>query len=384
MAFALALALVACSGTTPVLAEPPPQAIESSCLDARTPVDLLICSDAPLLRLAAKVNDAFAAQSARTAAAGQAELIAGHEVWLRQRLERCNVPATGPALSLTQRWQAAPCLEALYRERLVALGGPAAPAVPVPASDPGFIHPLCLDALLGGLAAEAEAEDETISLADCTHGNRHVPVSTTTDGSVRAEGAVAGVPTTITYRRIGRLTEGREIFAVWSSAGETGSFSAVAEVALAGGGRHGPMLRAQALIDGGDRCDGGIAAVRLVDPRTLEIDFNATAAAFLAVADDDFPEDIYADELLPCTECCFGTVRFRHDLGSGTRTLVSGRLDRTAWDGVATSDTGGAVLACVRAAVTALAPQLPHVFSVEEMRKLSQNVQQACPLCPGL
>ena len=380
---ALALALLACTGAAAVAAEPAPQAVASGCLDARTPVDLLICSDATLLRLAAEVNDAFAAQSERTAA-GQAELLAGQETWLRQRLDRCGIPARGHALALVQRWQAAPCLEALYRDRLVALGGQAGPAAPMPASDPAFIHPLCLDALLGGLAAEAEAEAETISLADCTHGNRHVPVSTAADGSVSAEGAVAGVPTTITYRRIGRLGDGREIFAVWSSAGESGSFSAVAEVVREGDGRHGPMLRARALIDGGDRCDGGIAAVRLVDPRTIEIDFNATAAAFLAVADDDFPEDIYGEELLPCWECCFGTVRFRHDLGSGARTLVSGRLDRTAWDGVATSDTGGAVLACVRAAVTAIAPQLPHTFSVEEMRKLSQNVQQACPLGPGL
>jgi uncharacterized protein YecT (DUF1311 family) len=381
--FALALALLACAGAASVAAEPPPQAVASGCLDARTPVDLLICSDATLLRLAVKVNDAFQAQSERTAAAGQAELIAGQEVWLRQRLERCHVPASGLALSLTQRWQAAPCLDALYRERLVALGGRAGPAAPMPASDPGFIHPLCLDALLGGLAAEVEAEDETIPLADCTHGNRHLPVSTARDGSLSAEGAVAGVPTTITYRRIGRLPEGREIVAVWSSAGESGSFSTVAEVALDRDGRHGPMLRARALVDGGDHCDGGIASVRLVDPRTLEIDFNATAAAFLAVADDDFPEDIYADELLPCSECCFGTVRFRHDLASGARTLVSGRLDRTAWDGVATSDTGAGMLTCVRAAVAAIAPQLPHAFSVEEMRKLSRNVQQACPLGPG-
>ena len=385
MVFALALALVACSGTASVLAEPPPQAIESSCLDARAPVDLLICSDATLLRLAGKVNDALRAQSQRTAAAGQAELIAGQQVWLQQRSDRCHVRAAGPALTLTQRWQAAPCLDVLYRERLAALGGPAEPVAAVPAiGDPALIHPLCLDALLGGLAAEAEAEDERIPLADCTRGNRHLPVSLSTDGGVSAEGAVAGVPTTITYRRVGRLPDGREIFVVWSSAGESGSFSVVAEVALAGNGGQGPMLRARALVDGGDRCDGGIAAVRLVDPRTIEIDFDATAAAFLAVADDDFPEDIYADELLPCTECCFGTVRFRHDLASSERTLVSGRLDRTAWDGVATSDTGGAVLACVRTAVAAIAPQLPHVFSVEEMRKLSRNVQQTCPLGPGL
>lgn len=379
----LALALLAFAFAPLAAAEPPPQAVDSGCLDAVAPVDLLICSDATLLRLAGKVNDALRAQSERAAAGKQAELIAGQQVWLRQRLDRCHVPATGSALSLTQRWQAAPCLDTVYRERLVALGGQAGPAVPMPPRDSAFIHPLCLDALLGGLAAEVEAEDETIPLGDCTLGNRHVPVRTAPDGSVSAEGAVAGVPTTITYRRIGHLAEGREIFAVWSSAGESGSFSVVAEVALEGAGQHPPMLRASALVDGGDRCDGGIAAVRLVDPRTLEIDFNATAAAFLAVADDDFPEDIYADELLPCAECCFGTVRFRHDLSSGARTLVSGRLERTAWDGVATSDTGAAVLACVRAAITAIAPQLPHAFSVEEMRKLSQNVQKACPLGPG-
>ncbi|MFZ1415658.1 MAG: lysozyme inhibitor LprI family protein [Defluviicoccus sp.] len=380
----MALALVAGLGTASVAAESPPQPVDSGCRDATAPVDLLICSDATLLRLTAKVNDAFAVQRERTAAASQAALVAGQQHWLQQRLDRCHVPAAGPALSLSQRWQAAPCLDALYRERLVALGGAAEPVAAVPAGDPAFIHPLCLDALLGGVVAEAEAELDTISLADCTHGNRHVPVSTTTDGSMSAAGAVAGMPTTITYRRVGRLPDGHEIFAVWSSAGDSGSFSTVAEVAREGDGAPGPKLRARALIDGGDRCDGGIAAVRLVDRRTLEIDLNVTAAAFLAVADDDFPEDIYADELLPCTECCFGSVRFRHDLGSGERTLVSGRLDRTAWDAVATSDTGGAVLACVRAAVAAVAPQLPHVFSVEEMRKLSQNVQQACPLRPGL
>ena len=418
-AIALTLALsVGLAGTPGALELAPPPTGATGCLEASTPVALLICSDATLVRLAAAVGETFAERLARAGGEARAALALGQEQWLSQRLDRCQVPATGPALSLARRWQAAPCLADLYRERLTALGAqlnptpasptpanptpasptpanptpanptpasptPASPTPAEPARPPGFIHPLCLDAILGGLASEAEAEEEAVPLAECTRGNRHIPVVEAGDGSVTAEAAVAGVPTAVRYRRIGRLADGRELLDVAASAGDAGSFSAVVEVRIDPHGRQAPLLRARAIVDGGDRCDGGIAAVRLIDPRALEIDFNATAAAFLAVADEDFPEDLYAEELIPCAECCFGTVRFRHDLASGERTLLSGRLDQKAWDGVATSDTGAAVLDCVRTAVAHIAPKLPHVFTVEEMRKLSQNVQQACPFGPG-
>ncbi|MBV8652776.1 MAG: DUF1311 domain-containing protein, partial [Alphaproteobacteria bacterium] len=123
---------------TPIASAAP--AASFDCAAARLPIEKLICQSDELSALDAAVGRAFAARHAGAAPADQPTVLEEQRAWLRGRLGRCNVPATGASPA---GGSATSCLIDLYRDRLAALApslaatptaGPSATVTPSGAS----------------------------------------------------------------------------------------------------------------------------------------------------------------------------------------------------------------------------------------------------------
>ncbi len=255
------------------------------CFEAKAPVEMVICNDPVLNALDVRMAEVYAPQRDRMRDSQRA--------WLRERLTACGIPTKPRPLGPTDVWRHAGCLVEQYRSRLAALGAPE----PVP--DPGLateIHPLCIAAAL--------SPGEELMLPDlalCQAGTRHVPVESGPDGALVAYGADIGIPTWISIWPMATLPNGRSAGLVYYNGGGTGTFSSV----IAWGGGKMPVV--ESLIEGGDRCMGGITEAAYDAPDWL-VSYSATAGDAGSVL--DLPEDLTAD--LPfCAICCYAELDVR-------------------------------------------------------------------------
>ncbi|MFA7431571.1 MAG: hypothetical protein WCZ23_15540 [Rhodospirillaceae bacterium] len=255
------------------------------CVDAKAPVEHVICNDPILNDLDVRMAEVYAAQRDRARDS--------QRLWLRERLIACGIPPKGEEPSQTEMWAVAGCLVDQYRARLAALGAPTPEAEASPAPD---VHPLCVAAALSG--------GDEIMLADlaaCQAGTRHVPVERAADGALTAYGASMGFPTWISVRPLAVLPTGRQAALVHYNGGGTGTFSSV----IAYGGGKMPVV--EALVGGGDRCMGGITAAAYEAPDWL-VTVSVTAADVGAAL--DLPEDQTAD-MPGCAICCYAELEVR-------------------------------------------------------------------------
>jgi uncharacterized protein YecT (DUF1311 family) len=356
------------------------------CQRASRPIEDLICGDAELLRLDALLAEALAGRRETTPEAGRAALLAEERAWADESLVRCRVPAVGEPLGLPQQWQAAPCLAEFYRERLSRLGRPQ-PAVAT-AHDSGFIHPLCVDLVVGtmnNLDGDGTPEQVSVPLNACNQGHRHIAVEKTADGFLAAEGASDGFRTRVAYRIVGTLKDGRLIAQLNSSSGAGGVVSEIDELRRAAvPGQSETMLSGRILLEGGERCNGGIARAEVIEGRLLQVDYHATPMDLLATSAEDFPLDAYDGQIDACEECCFATLRYRHDPATGEETFVGATVKEigAAAPPGTPPRSAAAVQACFEKRVRQAAGQLPHTFSPQELRALADDVRQNCPLAP--
>lgn len=267
------------------------------CVQAKAPVEHLICNDPVLNRLDERLAEVYAPQKA-TARDSQ-------RAWLRQRLEACAIPARGEAPTPPQVWAAAPCLVAQYRQRLDVLGAP--DAVPESPADGPAVHPLCLSEGLGfGDRAPFSAAD----LAACAAGTAHIPVEPGRDGDWVAYGLSWGFPTWTSAKPLEDLPDGRKSWLLAFSTGGTGVFSSVVAAGPDG---------VEVMVPGGDRCMGGITAAHL--------EGGAWIARLNAVGEDlarvlGVPDDM-AGDLPYCSICCAGEVEARFPLDGGAEEVVA-------------------------------------------------------------
>jgi uncharacterized protein YecT (DUF1311 family) len=358
----------------------PARAEEASfdCLKATAPIEQLICSDPQLLTLDAALGDAFAAHRQRLPEKDRAGALAEQRAWLAERLKQCGVPAKGEEVPPELRWRTAPCLDEMYRTRLAALGAPAEAPPPLPQlAESGFIHPACLLTIIEQDPQERAASPPHIPLAACARGNRHIPVSAGNEGSFSAPGAADGYPTWLSYRLLGNLPDGRDVAVVWYNSGGTGQFSELYLLRRAPTPDHSDVVLSGELIGGGgDRCNGGVEQAKLVDARTLEVDYWVTPLDLLSEVDEDVAERAF-DDLLSCAICCIGTVRRRLDVSTSKETTFSATITQFPSDEMA---SGGprSVQACFDGLVRKAAGPLPHTFSGEELRALAAAFAKTC------
>jgi uncharacterized protein YecT (DUF1311 family) len=373
--FVLVFAAVAL-GWTPA----PAEEASFDCLKATAPIEQLICSDPQLLTLDGALGDAFAADRQRLPEKDRPGALAQQRAWLAERLKQCGVPAKEEeVLAPELRWRAAPCLDEMYRARLAALGAPAEVAptpLPQPA-EPGFIHPACLWTIIEQDPQERAAPAPHFPLAACARGNRHIPVSAGNEGSFSAPGAADGYPTWLSYRLLGNLPDGRDVAVVWYNSGGTGQFSELYLLRRAPTPDHRDVVLSGELIGGGgDRCNGGVEQAKLVDARTLEVDYSVTPLDLLSEADEDIAERAF-DDLLSCAICCIGTVRRRLDVSTKKETTLSATITQFLSDEMA---SGGprSIQACLDGLVRKAAGPLPHTFSAAELTGLAQTFASTC------
>lgn len=357
------------------------------CLQAGTPIELLICSDPQLTEMDGRLGEAFAVARRRLATPERDAAQAAQRAWLAERLTRCGVPAKGDDVPSELRWKAAPCLDEMYRARLAALGATPPPVVtpPAQASDRGFLHPACLWGIveqdLDQQADTPATPSERIPLGACARGNRHIPVDESEDG-LSSPGATDGSRTSITYRSIGTLPDGREVVIVWYGTGGSGQFSELFVV------RRTPTadgrdvdLQAELAAGGGDRCNGGIASARLAGPGRVEVDYQVTPLDLLSEADEPLADE-NMDTLALCAVCCTGTVRRSVDLSNHEETTVSATVDR-----LLSRDAEGLVSASAQACfdnvLAKAAGTLPHTFTAAELHTVASTFAQTCRPAPG-
>lgn len=267
------------------------------CVQAKAPVEHLICNDPVLSRLDERMAEAYAA---RKASARDSQ-----RVWLRERLDACAIPAKGAVPSTAQVWAAAPCLVGQYRQRLEALGAPD-PAAPAPKDGPA-VHPLCLSEGLGFGDRDPFGVDE---LAACVAGTAHIPVEPGREGGWEAYGLSWGFPTWTSAKPLDDLPDGRKSWLLAFNTGGTGVFTSVVATGANG---------IEVMVPGGDRCMGGITAARLED--------SAWIARLNAVGEDiarvlGVPEGTGGD--LPyCSVCCAGEVEARFPLDGGAEEVIA-------------------------------------------------------------
>jgi uncharacterized protein len=371
----IALALAVMAATTP---EGAAQQASFDCSQASVPIEYLICSDPQLLGLDGAVGEAFAQTRNTSNKQQRSTALAEQKKWLAARLSRCNVPATGASVSAEVRWQAAPCLDAMYRERLVELGQPAeaVPSIPPAQSGPNFIHPNCLWPLI---EQDSEENDETppIPLGACARGNRHIPVNDDAELGISAQGAADGYLTWLSYKILGVLPDGREPAIVRYNSGGSGNFSELYLLRRTQSSDGGETILTGELIDaGGDRCNGGIARAKLIDARTLEVDYNVTPLDLLSEADEAVAEE-HMDDVASCAICCMGTVRNHIDIASMAETSLSVTIDQ-----LVNEDTGRVAAndpqACLDGIIGKAAGKLPHTFPIAELKPLAQAFVKVC------
>jgi len=358
------------------------------CLQASLPIENLICSDPQLLAMDGDLGDAFAAVRRRLPASGRDAALAEQRAWLAERLTRCGVPAKGEEVAPELRWKAAPCLDAMYRARLTALGASPPPAVVMPAAanERGFLHPACLwSAVEQDMEQQAAATDGPgpgrIPLGACLRGSRHIPIEETGIG-LSSPGASDGTSTSIAYRSIGTLADGREAIVVWYNTGGSGLFSEIFVL------RRTPSadgrdieLSADLVGGGGDRCNGGIAAATLSGPQTLEVDYQVTPLDLLSEADETLADE-NMDTLALCAVCCTGTVRRSLDLASKQETTVSATVDLLL-SREAEGGGSGSAQACFDSVIAKAAGSLPHTFPAAELKTLAKTFARTCRPAPG-
>jgi uncharacterized protein len=369
----------------------PAQQASFDCLQAQQPIETLICSDPQLIELDGALEAAFLTHRQRLAAKQREAALQEQRAWLAERLSRCGVPAQGGEVGQEVRWRAAPCLDAMYRERLAKLGAAQTPppVLPAMAAQPGFIHPACLWGLIEQEAEPADdgakVEKARIPLAACARGNRHIPVEQDEDRGLLASGASDGFPTWLSYRFVGILPDGREVAIIWYNAGGSGQFS---ELYLfrrtPTPDRSDVLLEGEPIAGGGDRCNGAITEASLVDPGTLEIDYAVTPLDLLSEADEELA-DAHMDSLSLCAVCCTGSVRRRLAIASKTETTVSATVERLL-SRDATEDaldyTDEPKQICFDDILAKAAGTLPHTFPPAELKAIAQSFAKTCVSAP--
>jgi uncharacterized protein YecT (DUF1311 family) len=265
------------------------------CDKANAPAERLICGDSELVRLDALMGETYARRRAGLGDAERKSLLEQQRAWLKGRLAQCGIPAQGGEPEEKQIWAWAPCLADRYRERLSALGV-ADPAPKLPA-DAGFVHPLCMLRVVGSVVGEDEPAPTPLQA--CNNAYRHIPVDR--DDPAGFSAARGGIlPESVTYHLVGALADGGQVVTVDYWGGGTGQFSSVYKLV-----RNGDILTGSLITVGGDRCNGGVNDVKVVDGRTVRVSFNGSpydlAAQVLADAEQ-------ASALPSCAICCTGTA----------------------------------------------------------------------------
>lgn len=255
------------------------------CLEAKAPVEHVICNDPVLNALDDRMAEVYAAQR-DTARASQ-------RVWLRERVAACGLPAKVDEPVEADVWRHAGCLVDQYRNRLAALGAPEQ----VPESGPATeLHPLCVAAVLF-----SDPESTPLDLALCHTGTRHVPVEAGDDGALVAYGVRLGFSTWISVQPVATLPDGRRAGLVHYNGGGTGTFSSI--VAYAGG----TTPEVELLIGGGDRCNSGITKAAHEAP-DWQVSYAVTAADVGAAL--ELPEG-QTEDLPFCAICCHAELDVR-------------------------------------------------------------------------
>jgi len=276
--------------------------------------------------------------------------------------------------------------------------------------NPPIVHPLCVQQLATMIDFHFQgASERPVATAECNR--RFADVAVEQEGDV----ALAAAPGTgevrrpfYQYRVVGRHEPDIALLRVAEGGGGTGVFSALVFVAgwpdvpTAAEIDERDAMRQVGLLEGGDRCNGGIAEASVAPPATLRLGeritpfdlftFRSTRAIrhdparglYEAVENPDaatLPPRLAElepyDDLDTAAASCIGVATTEFDLEAGTAALVSitvTRLIDEDPDRVARHRHQ----ACFNRVVATAIPSFPQTLSPAEVTALAETFETEC------
>ena len=202
---------------------------------------------------------------------------------------------------------------------------------------PFNIHPLCLDGLIGALDSSApdEVEVKANTLVQCQGAEIEV--------EIQENSALA-------YTGVESLSKGYAAYTIMGDLSASEGFVFRFEISGGGSGRFTSlwlfegeatsgenMVRMSRLADGGDRCNGSISNVKIIEGATgddLIIERVITPYAFMFESDNlpsSFRDIEPYSDLANCAACCAGTMTTRRTISDkGAGSVVGFRILKTS------------------------------------------------------
>jgi uncharacterized protein len=364
---AAAITLVALSSRSPVVAQLNGSA-SFDCQKMEAPVEKMICSDPVLIKLDARLGEAYIARRDALSPTAAADFARSEHVWLTQRERHCVFPPKGDDTSVVE------CLITEYRTRLTELGaGDVDPPAPSPLP-PGTIHPLCVAATVVALMnlGDPIPPPPPIVLPDCASRMAHIPV-TQRDGYFESDTANGGYLGYFGYKPVGRLPNGNEAAIVFQNWG--GTLTASAVVALRrrpdAGGRT--TLLTSMIFAGGDRCGGGGIGAASVQGAEVIVEQEMTPLTFLTEAG---AKSTHVQKLPRAANDCLGTLRVTVSAG---RQPTPPQFATISADGFYALDhAGGGPAKCLAGLLHNGVDSFPHTYARVEMENVAKAFDAQC------
>jgi uncharacterized protein YecT (DUF1311 family) len=341
----------------------------------------LICSDGGLAKLDRALADVFAARRKELPAEQAQLLLQQQRDWLKTRGTACPVTAApnDDELKLPVRWKATACVASLYRNRLAALGAPVQDAQAAEAAAQGYAHPLCIAAAQPSLGDNAAPS--AVPLKACNAGNQANQPEHSGQSLVVHNPQTAMYPV-VSYQTLGTLPDGREVGFLYRNAGNTLESTEIIALRRAAQPNGDTLLTTETLIQGGDRCIGGLYAAQRTGDAVVVTE-HATPVGLLKAAGAKTSSGGQKETLSDCAACCAGTVSrswLVRDLASVKRASVitAAQLESEGGD----IDDKDARSKCYAKVIDAAAPKLPHTVDADSLAALGKKFD-ACVSAGG-
>ncbi len=317
------------------------------------------------------------------------EIPADHDLWF-ELAAQCGLPTSKDAAqpSLLETWRVKPCLAEGLRGRLEREGLEPYPA-PISALPKDGPHPLCL-ALFSPLSSYFEEGRKTIPLELCEKANAHIPTSTDDIGFLYADRGGFGF---FGYRLIGHRYDHVALLETRESTGGAGQFSGILFL------QNYPESDLPFLDwwSFGDRCNGGLQDVDVIDPVMIETAEYITSFDLFTFDDrrywraeifhsgDGDDEEIRSSgeiQLRPYRDLessdsgCIGAVLYLYNLREGAAEFTGVSIESLVDSSEA--EDRYRLQTCFNKVVANGAQNLPHRLGPDEYNALKNAFRDAC------
>lgn len=252
--------------------------------------------------------------------------------------------------------------------------------------DKSIVHPVCIDSLLPSMENPDSGKGQSIDLAACQIGSRHLPFDQPDVknqvfyhhdrwGPEMHSGWIG-------YSDIGRIGKDA-LLSIYDNGGGTGTFSMLALVRgmpdETGGIKPGDRLELIYIWFFGDRCNGGLESSEITKTGDILVQAHVTTADLLWNAPQSLDGKWQPPEGIAYSAAnCIGTVKYKIDPKNPDThyQFLQARIDRID-DDKWTLDTFPQQ-ECVNALLNRALDKIPGSLSLQQLSDLADQVTEEC------